>query len=143
LPARSPATARIARDGEGATKLIEVRIEGAPDAEQARLAARAVAASNLVKTAVHGGDPNWGRIVCALGYSGSELAIDRLRLSIAGLTVFEHGAGQEVDLQQVRTAFEKPEIEIRADLGLGDGRAQAWGCDLSAEYVHINADYTT
>ncbi len=134
---------QIARDGEGATKLIEVRIEGAPDAEQARLAARSVAASNLVKTAVHGGDPNWGRIVCALGYSGSELAIDRLRLSIGGLTVFEHGAGQEVDLRQVRTAFEKPEIEIRADLGLGEGRAQAWGCDLSAEYVHINADYTT
>ena len=104
--------------------------------------ARAVAASNLVKTAVHGGDPNWGRIVCALGYSGSELAIDRLRLSIAGLTVFEHGAGQEVDLQQVRTAFEKPEIEIRADLGLGDGRPRP-GAATSAEYVHINADYTT
>lgn len=134
---------QIARDGEGATKLIDVRIEGARDQQQARLAARAVAASSLVKTAVHGGDPNWGRIVCALGYSGSELAIDRLRLSIAGLTVFEHGAGQEVDLRQVRTAFEKPEIEIRADLGLGEGKAEAWGCDLSAEYVHINADYTT
>ena len=134
---------QIARDGEGATKLIEVRIEGAQDHEQARAAARSVAASNLVKTAVHGGDPNWGRIVCALGYSGSELAIDRLRLTIAGLTVFEHGAGQEVDLHQVRTAFEKPEIEIRADLGLGEGKAEAWGCDLSAEYVHINADYTT
>lgn len=134
---------QIARDGEGATKLIQVSIEGAPDHEQARLAARAVAASNLVKTAVHGGDPNWGRIVCALGYSGSELAIDRLRLTIAGLTVFEHGAGQEVDLHQVRTAFEKPEIEIWADLGLGEGRAEAWGCDLSADYVHINADYTT
>jgi glutamate N-acetyltransferase / amino-acid N-acetyltransferase len=134
---------QIARDGEGATKLIDVRIEGAPDAAQARLAARAVAASNLVKTAVHGGDPNWGRIVCALGYSGSDLAIDRLQVSIAGLIVFEHGAGQEVDLEEVRRAFERPEIEILADLGLGDGRAEAWGCDLSAEYVHINADYTT
>ncbi len=134
---------QIARDGEGATKLIQVRIEGAQDHEQARIAARAVAGSNLVKTAVHGGDPNWGRIVCALGYSGAELAIDRLRLTIAGLAVFEHGAGQEIDLHQVRTAFEKPEIEIRAELGLGEGKAEAWGCDLSAEYVHINADYTT
>ena len=134
---------QIARDGEGATKLIEVKIEGAQDQEQARLAARSVASSNLVKTAVHGGDPNWGRIVCALGYSGAEIAIDRLRLTIAGLAVFDHGAGQEIDLHQVRVAFEKPEIEIRAELGLGEGRAEAWGCDLSAEYVHINADYTT
>ncbi len=103
----------IARDGEGATKLITVRVTGAPDDRQARLAARTVASSSLVKTAVHGADPNWGRIVCALGYSGSEVAIDRLKVSIA------------------------------ADIGLGEGRAEAWGCDLSADYVRINADYTT
>ncbi|HKA11350.1 MAG TPA: bifunctional glutamate N-acetyltransferase/amino-acid acetyltransferase ArgJ [Candidatus Dormibacteraeota bacterium] len=134
---------KIARDGEGATKLITVRVTGAPDAGQARMAARAVASSSLVKTAVHGADPNWGRIVCALGYSGSEVAIDRLTVSIAGLTVFTAGAGIEVDLEAVRRAFEQPEIEIAASLGLGEGRAEAWGCDLSAEYVHINADYTT
>jgi glutamate N-acetyltransferase/amino-acid N-acetyltransferase len=134
---------RIARDGEGATKLITVRVSGAPDDRQARLAARAVASSNLVKSAIHGGDPNWGRIVCALGYSGCEVAIDRLRLDIAGLTVFATGAGLEVDLESVRQAFEQPEIEIRAELGLGSGRAEAWGCDLSAEYVRINAEYTT
>ncbi|MFZ0218008.1 MAG: bifunctional glutamate N-acetyltransferase/amino-acid acetyltransferase ArgJ, partial [Candidatus Dormiibacterota bacterium] len=133
----------IARDGEGATKLMTVKVEGAPDDGQASLAARAVAASSLVKTAVHGGDPNWGRIVCALGYSGSELAVDRLTVKVAGLTVFTAGAGQEVDLGEVRAAFERPEIEIFADLGLGPGRAEAWGCDLSTEYVHINADYTT
>jgi glutamate N-acetyltransferase/amino-acid N-acetyltransferase len=133
----------IARDGEGATKLITVRVSGAPDDRQARLAARAVASSNLVKSAIHGGDPNWGRIVCALGYSGCEVAIDRLRLDIAGLTVFATGAGLEVDLESVRQAFEQPEIEIRAELGLGSGRAEAWGCDLSAEYVRINAEYTT
>jgi glutamate N-acetyltransferase/amino-acid N-acetyltransferase len=133
----------IARDGEGATKLMTVRVSGAPDDGQARLAARAVASSNLVKAAVHGGDPNWGRIVCALGYSGSELAIDRLSVEIAGLPVFALGAGVEVDLAAVRRAFEEPEIEIRADLGLGSGLAEAWGCDLSAEYVRINADYTT
>ena len=134
---------KIAMDGEGATKLITVRVSGAPDDEQARLAARAVASSSLVKTAVHGGDPNWGRIMCALGYSGSELAIDRLTVSIAGLVVFTAGAGVEVDLDAVRRAFEQGEIEIVADLGLGEGQAEAWGCDLSAEYVRINADYTT
>jgi glutamate N-acetyltransferase / amino-acid N-acetyltransferase len=134
---------KIAMDGEGATKLITVRVTGAPDDEQGRLAARAVASSSLVKAAVHGGDPNWGRIVCALGYSGSELAIDRLTVSVAGLTVFTLGAGVEVDLDAVRRAFEQPEIEILADLGLGDATAEAWGCDLSAEYVRINAEYTT
>jgi glutamate N-acetyltransferase/amino-acid N-acetyltransferase len=133
----------IARDGEGATKLITVRVTGAPDDVQARLAARAVAGSNLVKTAIHGGDPNWGRIVCALGYSGSELALDRLRLSIGGVDVFKQGAGVDADLDQVRASFEQPEIEILAELGLGDGLAEAWGCDLTAEYVRINADYTT
>jgi glutamate N-acetyltransferase/amino-acid N-acetyltransferase len=134
---------KIAKDGEGATKLLTVNVIGAPDDQQGRMAARAVASSNLVKAAIHGGDPNWGRIVCALGYSGSELAIDRLTVAIAGLTVFTRGAGVEVDLEAVRRAFEQPEIEIHADLGLGEGTAEAWGCDLSAEYVRINADYTT
>ena len=133
----------IARDGEGATKLITVRVVDAMSDADARTAARAVAASSLVKTAVHGGDPNWGRIVCALGYSGAELALDRLHLSVGGLVVFERGAGVEVDLAAVRRAFEQPEIEIVATLGLGTGSAEAWGCDLSEEYVRINADYTT
>ncbi len=133
----------IARDGEGATKMIAVRVQGAESDQEARTAARAVASSSLVKTAVHGGDPNWGRIVCALGYSGAELALDRLHLSIGGLVVFERGAGVDVDLSAVRRAFEQPEIEIVATLGLANGRAEAWGCDLSEEYVRINADYTT
>jgi glutamate N-acetyltransferase / amino-acid N-acetyltransferase len=134
---------KIARDGEGATKLMTVRVTGGVDDREARLAARSVASSNLVKTAIHGGDPNWGRIVCALGYSGAEVAIDRLQLHIAGVTVFKAGAGQEVDLGEVRRGFERSEIEILVELGLGEGSAEAWGCDLSAEYVHINADYTT
>ncbi len=133
----------IAKDGEGATKLITVKVEDALSDSEARLAARAVASSSLVKTAVHGGDPNWGRIVCALGYSGSELALDKLHLSIGGLVVFERGAGVDVDLSQVRRAFEQSEIEIVARLGLGSGNAESWGCDLSEEYVRINADYTT
>jgi len=134
---------RIARDGEGATKLLTVRVTGAPDDVQARMAARAVASSSLVKAAVHGADPNWGRIVCALGYSGSDVAIDRLTVGVAGVAVFRAGAGLEVDLDVIHHAFEQPEIEIAADLGLGDGSAEAWGCDLSADYVRINADYTT
>jgi glutamate N-acetyltransferase / amino-acid N-acetyltransferase len=133
----------IAHDGEGATKLITVRVQDAVSDADARTAARAVASSSLVKTAVHGGDPNWGRIVCALGYSGAELALDRLHLTIGGMVVFERGAGVDVDLSAVRRAFEQPEIEIVATLGLADGRAEAWGCDLSEEYVRINADYTT
>src|SRR4029077_15976444 len=133
----------IARDGEGATKLITVKVLDAMSDADARTAARAVASSSLVKTAVHGGDPNWGRIVCALGYSGAELALDRLHLTVGGLVVFERGAGVNVDLSAVRRAFEQPEIEIVATLGLANGRAEAWGCDLSEEYVRINADYTT
>jgi glutamate N-acetyltransferase/amino-acid N-acetyltransferase len=133
----------IARDGEGATRMIAVRVQGAESDEEARTAARAVASSSLVKTAVHGGDPNWGRIVCALGYSGAELALDKLHLSIGGLVVFERGAGVNVDLAAVRRAFEQPEIEIVASLGLAGGHAEAWGCDLSEEYVRINAEYTT
>ena len=133
----------IARDGEGATKLVTVRVVGAASLDDARLAARTVASSSLVKAAIHGGDPNWGRIVCALGYSGAEMAIDRLHLSIGGLVVFERGAGVAVDLGAVRSTFEQPEIEIVATLGMGDAAAEAWGCDLSEEYVRINADYTT
>ncbi len=133
----------IARDGEGAETLITVRVDGALTDGEARTAARAVASSSLVKTAIHGGDPNWGRIVCALGYSGAELALDKLHLMVGGLTVFERGAGVDVDLSSVRHAFEQPEIEIAATLGLGVGHAEAWGCDLSEEYVRINADYTT
>lgn len=133
----------IARDGEGATRLISVRVLDAVSDDEARTAARAVASSSLVKTAVHGGDPNWGRIVCALGYSGAELALDKLHLTVGGLVVFERGSGVDVDLAAVRRAFEQPEIEIVATLGLADGHAEAWGCDLSEEYVRINADYTT
>ena len=133
----------IARDGEGATKLLTVKVAEAVSGSDARALARSVAASSLVKAAIHGGDPNWGRIVCALGYSGAELALDRLHLTIGGLVVFERGSGVDVDLAAVRRAFEQPKIEIVATLGLGEGKAEAWGCDLSEEYVRINAEYTT
>jgi glutamate N-acetyltransferase/amino-acid N-acetyltransferase len=134
----------IARDGEGATRLFTVTVTGAASAEEARAAARTVASSNLVKAAIHGGDPNWGRIVAALGRAGCQLVLDRVRVAIGGERVFDHGAAiSELDLANVRRAFERDEVAIECDLGLGDGAATAFGCDLSAEYVHINADYTT
>jgi glutamate N-acetyltransferase/amino-acid N-acetyltransferase len=135
---------QIARDGEGATRMFTVEVTGAAGEDDARKLARTVASSNLVKTAIHGGDPNWGRIVAALGRAGAELVLDRLTVTVGEAVVVHHGAGiAEVDLDQVRAAFESDEVRISCELGLGDGAATAYGCDLSAEYVHINADYTT
>lgn len=133
----------IVADGEGATKLFEVRVRGAATASDARLAARTITTSNLVKTAIHGADPNWGRILAAAGRSGARLDPRRASVRIGGTDVFSRGAPTEWDAAQVRAAFERSTIEIEVDLGVGDATAKAWGCDLSAEYVHINADYTT
>jgi glutamate N-acetyltransferase/amino-acid N-acetyltransferase len=135
---------QLAGDGEGASRLFTVNVRGAATREEARQMARAVASSNLVKTAIHGGDPNWGRIVAALGRAGGELVLDRLSVTIGDANVFSNGAGlSELDLGEVRRAFEADEVGIVCDLRLGDGEATAFGCDLTADYVRINADYTT
>jgi glutamate N-acetyltransferase/amino-acid N-acetyltransferase len=135
---------QLARDGEGATRMFMVAVHGAASEDEARMLARTVASSNLVKAAIHGGDPNWGRIVAALGRAGCELVLDRLRVTIGDTIVFSNGAGlPETDLGRVRQAFESDEVSIVCELALGDGSATAYGCDLSPEYVHINADYTT
>jgi glutamate N-acetyltransferase/amino-acid N-acetyltransferase len=135
---------QIARDGEGATRMFTVAVTGAASEVDARNLARTVASSNLVKTAIHGGDPNWGRIVAALGRAGAELVLDRLTVTVGDAVVFHNGGGiAEVDLDRVRRAFEGDEVGITCDLDLGEGTAIAYGCDLSAEYVRINADYTT
>ena len=135
---------QLARDGEGATRMFTVRITGAAGEDEARTLARTVASSSLVKAAIHGADPNWGRIVAALGRAGCELVLDRLAVSIGGTTVFARGGGlPEADLGAVREAFSADEVAIECDLGLGDGEATAFGCDLTPDYVHINADYTT
>jgi glutamate N-acetyltransferase/amino-acid N-acetyltransferase len=134
---------QLAGDAEGATKAICVQVAGAADAVQARAAARTVVLSPLVKAAVHGADPNWGRIVAALGRSGASFALDRCRVAIGGIDVFAAGQPVPVDLEAVRAAFTCPRIDIDIELGAGDGSGRAWGCDLSPEYVHINADYTT
>jgi len=131
---------QIARDGEGATKLIEVRVSGAADAAEAHAAARAIAESLLVKCAIHGGDPNWGRIVCAVGHSGAAVDVERAWLEIGGVRVFEGGSPTDVDASP-QLAGE--EALIHMELGTGAGEATVWTCDLSADYVAINAHYHT
>jgi glutamate N-acetyltransferase/amino-acid N-acetyltransferase len=134
---------QIVADAEGATRHFRVAVNGAADTAQARIAARVVAQSPLVKTAVHGGDPNWGRIVAALGRSGATFTLDRCRVAIGGLVVFDRGAPESVDPERIRVALSHRRLDIVIDLGAGDGSGHAWGCDLSADYVRINADYTT
>ncbi len=134
---------QLVADAEGATRHFRVAVDGAVDADQARTAARVVAQSPLVKTAIHGGDPNWGRIVAALGRSGAQFTLDRCRVAIGGVVVFDRGAPEPLDAERIRSALSHPRLDIAIDLGAGGGAGHAWGCDLSAEYVRINADYTT
>ena len=133
----------IVTDGEGVTKVFEVRVRGAATEADATAAARTITTSNLVKTAIHGGDPNWGRILAAAGRSGARVDASRASVRIGGIAVFATGALQLVDDAAIRVVFARPEVVIELDLGLGGGTARAWGTDLSAEYVRINADYTT
>lgn len=133
----------IVADGEGATKLIEVTVEGAETEHDARLAARAIASSNLLKAAVYGNDPNWGRIACAAGYSGANLEESKLDITIAGVPVLRHGRVLAFDAPAASNALKRPEVSIAVNLNLGRGRATAWGCDLTEEYVVVNSKYTT
>jgi glutamate N-acetyltransferase/amino-acid N-acetyltransferase len=133
----------IVADGEGATKVFEVRVRGAASAADARLAARTITNSNLVRTAIHGGDPNWGRVLAAAGRSGARVDDRRASVRIGDLFVYRNGAPVSVADADVRALFAAASVEIEVTLGLGDGQAVAWGCDLSAEYVRINAEYMT
>jgi glutamate N-acetyltransferase/amino-acid N-acetyltransferase len=133
----------IARDGEGATKLIEVAVEGALSAADARVAARTVACSPLVKAAVHGNDPNWGRIIAALGRSGAEIDCSKIDLFLNSICLMKGGSPRPFDENEVREAMKGAEVPIKVCLNLGGYAATAWGCDLSEEYVTINAEYTT
>jgi glutamate N-acetyltransferase/amino-acid N-acetyltransferase len=133
----------IVADGEGATKVFEVRVRGAASTADARVAARTITNSNLVRTAIHGGDPNWGRVLAAAGRSGARVDDRRASVRIGDLFVYRNGAPIEVADKDVRALFAADAIEIEVTLGLGDGQAVAWGCDLSADYVRINAEYMT
>jgi glutamate N-acetyltransferase/amino-acid N-acetyltransferase len=135
----------VARDGEGASKLIEVTVTSARDDAQAKRIAKAIVNSPLVKTAVYGADPNWGRLAMAIGKCHEEADIrpERVHMAFGDTCVFAAGEPQDVDLQRLTESLKSPEIRITIDLGLRDGRATVWGCDLTEEYVKINALYTT
>jgi glutamate N-acetyltransferase/amino-acid N-acetyltransferase len=130
-------------DGEGATRFITVRLHEALDGEEAKRAAMAVAESPLVKTAAFGGDPNWGRIIYALGSAFNELDPEAVRVEIGGLMVAEAGAPAEVDEKKVQEAVAGREIEFDIFLGRGQAGIEVWTCDLSYDYVKINAEYHT
>ncbi len=133
----------IVADGEGVTKVYEVRVTGAASEGDARLVARTITDSNLVRTAIHGADPNWGRILAAAGRSGARVEAERASVGIGGVDVFFAGTPVQFDAAAIRAQFSRSNVGITVDLGLGSGAATAWGADLSAEYVRINADYTT
>jgi len=133
----------IARDGEGATKLIEVTVEGAPSLAEARTIARTVVSSPLVKSAIHGNDPNWGRIVAAAGRSGVEVVEAKIDLYLGGICLVKAGRPQPFEWEEAVRSLDKDEVSIVLNLNLGNATATAWGCDLSEEYVTINSQYTT
>jgi len=131
---------RIVADGEGATRVIRVEVTGARDTQDAARAARAVAESQLLKCAVAGGDPNWGRIVCAIGYSGAEVMPEQASVHIGRVCVVANGTPTGLDAS---AEMQSPEVTIRAELACGEADAYVLTCDLTAEYVRINAEYHT
>jgi glutamate N-acetyltransferase/amino-acid N-acetyltransferase len=137
-------TVQLAADGEGATKVLQVDVRGARDGGQARRVAKAVVNSPLVKCAVHGADPNWGRVVMAIGkcWQDPDITPDGVRVSFGGSQVYPGGLSED-GLAELAAKMSLPTVEIDVWLGTGEAGATVWGCDLSREYVHINSDYTT
>jgi len=137
----------IVSDGEGATKVVEIQVVGGVSEAAAREVGRAIARSALVKTAIYGADPNWGRILAAAGAAGVPLAVDRLSLQAAAdgewLILATGGATAHADLGAAHAIFQQKTIRLRVDLGLGRAEAVVWTCDLTPDYVRINADYTS
>jgi glutamate N-acetyltransferase / amino-acid N-acetyltransferase len=134
----------IARDGEGATKLVTVRVSGAKTADDATRAAKRIANSMLVKTALFGGDPNWGRILQTAGAARVAIALERAVVTLGGVAVFQNGSPTgDAARRRAGRALAKKEVEVALDLGAGRHGATVWTCDLSYDYVKINAEYTT
>ncbi|WP_107923372.1 bifunctional glutamate N-acetyltransferase/amino-acid acetyltransferase ArgJ [Lysinibacillus parviboronicapiens] len=131
----------IAKDGEGATKLIEVEVEGAISDEEARKIAKTVVGSPLVKTAVFGCDANWGRIIAAVGYSDATVDPDKITIQIGGATMVENGEPIPFSEDELIQILKMHEVKIYVSLGIGEGKGHAWGCDLTYDYVQINASY--
>ena len=142
---------KMARDGEGATKFIEANVKGAKSQEDAKLAAKSIISSSLFKSAVFGGDPNWGRIVSAIGYSGCDLNPDIVTIAIADdedeVDLVRKGeilAFEDTPyLARAEKVMQSKNVSVNIDMFLGEGEATAWGCDLTYDYVKINAEYTT
>jgi len=133
---------QIARDGEGATKLLEVTVRGAADEDEAAAVARTIVASPLVKTAIYGEDPNWGRVVAAAGRAGAEFDPYAVSLWVGGVPLVIRGE-IVADLAKAKIAMHGDTVAFDLDLAAGDGLATAWGCDLTEKYVEINGKYTT
>jgi glutamate N-acetyltransferase/amino-acid N-acetyltransferase len=133
----------IVRGGEGATKLVTVTVTGAASAEEARRAAKAIANSPLVKTAVHGGDPNWGRLIAVAGRANVAFELSRAAVSIGSIVLFRDGKPYDEAAPLAAEYLKNTEIELAVDLGAGQQSSTVWTCDLSADYVRINADYRT
>jgi glutamate N-acetyltransferase/amino-acid N-acetyltransferase len=137
----------VVRDGEGATKLLEIQVVGAATEQAAREVGRAIARSTLVKTAVYGADPNWGRVLAAAGAAGVPLPVDKLRLDAAvdggWLPLAVGGATAHANANAARAVFQQEHIVLRLDLGIGRAESVVWTCDLTPDYVRINADYTS
>ena len=133
----------IVRGGEGATKLVTVTVTGAASKADARRAAKAIANSLLVKTAIHGGDPNWGRLIAVAGRAGVEFELGRAAVSIGSTVLFKNGRPHDECAPQAAAYLKGKDIAVAVDLGAGSASSTVWTCDLSAEYVRINADYRT
>ena len=134
---------KIAKDGEGATKLIEVNVRHAKDEQSGRMIAKSVVGSSLVKTAIFGQDPNWGRILAAIGYAGADVSVDNIDIWIEGIPVMQASSPVAFDPEETSDAMAGELLTLTIDLHDGDTEAQAWGCDLSYDYVKINALYRT
>ena len=134
---------KIAKDGEGATKLIEVNVRHAKDEQSGRMIAKSVVGSSLVKTAIFGQDPNWGRILAAIGYAGADVSVDYIDIWIEGIPVMQASSPVAFDPEETSDAMAGELLTLTIDLHDGDAEAQAWGCDLSYDYVKINALYRT
>ncbi|MBE6782036.1 MAG: bifunctional ornithine acetyltransferase/N-acetylglutamate synthase, partial [Ruminococcaceae bacterium] len=136
-----------AGDGEGATKLLECKVDGASSAAIARTVAKSVICSSLTKAAMFGADANWGRILCAIGYSGADVDITKIDVSFSSnageILVCKNGAGVEFSEEKAKEILLESEIDINVSLNSGKFSASAWGCDLTYDYVKINGDYRT
>ncbi len=138
---------KIASDGEGATKLLECKVDGAKDVSTAKVVAKSVICSSLLKAAMFGADANWGRVLCAIGYSGADVDVNRVDVSFRSakgeIRVCVNGAGVEFSEEKAKEILLESEIEILVSLYSGKEKATAWGCDLTYDYVKINGDYRT